>query len=386
MDILTTLFHPLEAEAKRENSLNRGVRDSRAVSLSRYFASINGNFYITGDSNGMDQYRRQAILSSLVHHEGIKNAPTIILSNDDQLKENLISNAVEGKLRRRLLVKSEEYADYHFFYGMEKKHVLRCISDVAQERGIVNPDFDIYAEAFVNVVDHSFPVSLPAILNLMKYTNEEIVNHAAKSGLSNDAFSLRSAESASDAFRSVIQSIYKSVFELMNNKDVDTEFTIRKAINKNDVVLIHNSFDSDILRICMAYELYQCRGCQFNIIVDGVNFISNTDPLWKTIQTVSSSYNNVLAFTSRDVINMLPSGRLNGLENHIILKCSSENVASQYLSLDGYYRHAYVDLGPKGDSVISYAQKLRIEPMEMRFAVLKGHLGNTIENTYDLTD
>lgn len=385
MDFLTGFFNPEIARANKNNKIAKDVKESREVSLSRYFASLQGNFFVTGDDSNMDYYRRIAILGALENHPNMLNSPVVILSRDKMLEDELIEMATSGRLRRDLVVKSERHPNYHFFYDWSVDDTLECIGDIASMMGISRGDVQIYGRAFLNILKTQYPISLPAMLNLAKYSDQKIIDIGKKSNLDSDIMRLRQIlqtnPGISGTFGDILTTIQNCVSSIMHDENIESKFDLYEGTKRNRIVFIRFSGNNyRVFNICMYYELKKCQGRKINIIVDDMVFTDN-DPLLNMVMN-SVIQNGILGLVSRNVQEMVHSTSLTGFNSQIILQCSVPAITESYLNACGSYRHQDVDI----HGMITYYQRPRITYDEMGIAVLKGHRGRTIENTSNLVD
>ena len=291
------------SECNRNNEKNRNVVQSKYLSMKQFWQNASGSFLISGDAQGMEEERRRMLLSALQHCEQLAWGNVVILHQDEELEEDLIRLVQEGTLPRKLVVISEKYRNYHVFYNMDKMDVINCIHKTGTYLRYSNmAGVDTYGQAFLEILNSMYTISLPAMMSMAELNDERILELAVKQGVSEYWIQQLKGSSIADSdnFRLLIRQIYNAM-EKITTRECETGFTISSAVGQNQILCIHmKSRDNAVMNICIGAELQELPGRQTKIILDNISLCSE-DGLWDILNDFNKRDGNCLGICGADV-------------------------------------------------------------------------------------
>ena len=169
-----------------------------------------GDLLITGTEAGNQDMVLDLFCSGLERHD----MSTILLTSHLGLV-TAIQQKVNSHEINRVMLSCPAYKNYHPFYGMSAQQILRFVRMTAEDMGygVLIDQVMIYAAAVMNVVEAKYPVSLPAIVKLLKEDDDFISEIALQFGLSNVvADNIRANHEAGIVLRRLFERI-EEIFE-----------------------------------------------------------------------------------------------------------------------------------------------------------------------------
>lgn len=382
----------LQNECDRENYENRKVDIIRTQRMDEFWKYSNGNFFITGDGGikrEIADKRRKMLLSAIKYAPSFSKGNLVVIHNDDTLEQEVIREAYS--LERELIVISEKYPNYHLFYRMNREKILSFFDEMGKKCGYPNMiEADSYARAFMEILEYSYPVSLPAMIALADKSDKEIYEIARDHGVT--ARVLQDFERAvnrngGDTFRGILNRVHSAMARI-TRYDCDTKFNMMTATRPGEparVILINmNISDTYIFNLYMKYELDEIRGRQVSLIVDDIPVI-NESGFMDSLKAIAINKYSAVGLCAGDIFNMIQMEDLRGFNTHCIFEHANNQSLTALLNSYGTYHHAYVQetqVIPAGRLITFIPQRTytkafdvrpRIRIQDMEFAVLKGH-------------
>lgn len=266
-------------ECNRMNDVARRVLEGR-IDSETFFRTIRGDLLITGTAAG-----NPAIVLDLfrccVEREDI---PTILLtSHQDALR------SIQQKVRAHEMVRvMTSYAgdrNYHPFYGMSTQRMLRFLRMTAAEvgDGIMTERVMLYASAVLDVVAARYPVSLPALGELLREDDAVISALALELGLSSViADNIRGNHEAGIALRRLFGRL-EEIFHEIYTPGSDTGYNLQTGAigNVSGMALYACSDHQRIFNAYLQEELYHTlrRVPRVRVILDEPIFQDQNDVL-----------------------------------------------------------------------------------------------------------
>lgn len=267
-------------ECERRNQVRRvsyGHTDHKT-----FFRNIQGDLLISG--YGASNLTMLADMVCEYANRG--DMPTILLSVHtdllDRLRQRQRSGAVTG-----VMVSDPQTPNYHPFYGTSAQTMLRLICMAAQDLGYrhMMDQMMQYAAAVINVVQVSYPVSLPALVNLLSHSDEDISSYGLQMGLPNEiANAIRSNCAAGTALRQVCEKL-EYIFGDVYTSGTDTKYNFVSGSMGNVPVMAFSvlSADQTLMNTYLKEELFYTlrRVPKVRVVLDEVPFADQDDELLK---------------------------------------------------------------------------------------------------------
>ena len=166
-------------ECEYRNMVRRVQKGS--VDHRTFFRNIRGDLLISGYVASNMPLLADMIAEYM--HRG--DMATIVLSSHGELFEILRERRQAGTIDKTMISDVKE-RNYHPFYGMGAQQMLRFILMAAERMRYTGYMDEIlqYASAVINIVEQTYPVSLPALCHLLKQDDDSISDYALQTGLS----------------------------------------------------------------------------------------------------------------------------------------------------------------------------------------------------------
>lgn len=147
------------------------------IDCASFFRRIQGDLLITGGEAGNQIMVFDLFRSALERND----MPTILLTSHLDLMKDIQRKRDMHEISC-VITSCPSDKNYHPFYGMSAQQILRFISMTAEEMGygILTDQVMIYTAAILNVVAAKYPVSLPAIMNLLNEDDDFISEFALR--------------------------------------------------------------------------------------------------------------------------------------------------------------------------------------------------------------
>ena len=240
-------------ECERRNANRRVFKG--AVDHKTFFQKIKGDLLVSGYIAG-----NMTLLADMID-EYIKREdfPTIVLSNHKSLFDIFRYKQRTGEIHNIVISDSEE-RNYHPFYGMSKQQVLYFIRITAEELGynVLIDQLLQYASSLLNIIEVSYPVSLPAMTKLLQNDDDAISAYALQKGLSNViADNICAHHEAGIILRRVCEKL-EDIFENISAIGEDTQYNFQSGVHKKTAAMLFYAFSSDqkIMNSYLKEELF----------------------------------------------------------------------------------------------------------------------------------
>ena len=296
-------------ECEKRNQIRRVCQGK--TDLETLFRNIQGDLLISGYGAA-----NPILLADLICSYTRRNdMPTILLPARTELFELLRQRQRAGEVTRMMFSDPAD-RNYHPFYGMSAQYLLRFIRMTGEELGfnIIMDKMMPYAAAILNIVEASYPVSLPAMANLLRYDDAYISAHALQMGLGSDvADVIRANREAGVALRRTCEKL-EYLFEDVYTSGSDTKYNFQSAVLGNIAVMgfhilspnqkVMNSYLKDEL-FCTLKRVQKVR-----IVVDEVPFEDQDDELLKHLFQLKRQQKIELIFVSRNASELCDRTRM----------------------------------------------------------------------------
>ena len=197
--------------------------------------------------------------------------------------------------------------NYHPFYGMSARQILRFVRMIAEEMGygILTDQVMIYAAAVLNVVAVKYPVSLPAIVKLLNEDDDFISEFALQSGLSNViADNIRANHEAGIVLRRLFERM-EEIFEDIYAPGSDTKYNFQSGAKGNlaGMAMYACSCNQNIFNSYLKEEIFHTlkRVPRIRIILDEMQFVDENDELMKYLMQTRRQGKIELMMVSQNV-------------------------------------------------------------------------------------
>ncbi len=265
-------------ESERLNAI-RGVLQGK-VSSNVYFHTIRGDVLVSGAAAANTSWVSNVVCSYIERND----MPNIILTSHFDVITSL-ENTVQCQMASEVVTSYGRKKNYHLFYGMSTQQLLHFIRMTADEMGYggMTGDVMLFASAVLDVVITRYPVSLPAMENLLRTDDESIADLAQQAGLSTVLVNnIRGNHTAGVALRRVLERL-DDVFADIYMPECDTRYNLQSgARNRIPAMVVYSeSSNQRIFNMYMKEELFSTlrRVSKVRVILDEMNFQSADDDL-----------------------------------------------------------------------------------------------------------
>ena len=327
-------------ECERMNA-SRRVLEGR-IDCTTFFRNIRGDLLITGVLAENQALVLDLFCSGLERND----MPTILLtSHFDLLK--VIQRKVRANEMNCIMTSFPEDKNYHPFYGMSAQEILRFVRMTADEMGygVLTDHVMIYAAAVLNVVAAKYPVSLPAIVELLNEDDDFISEYALQSGFSNViADNIRNHE-AGIVLRRLFERL-EEVFEDIYVTGSDTKYNFQTGAvgNVKGMVMYGCSCNQRIFNSYLKEEIFHTlkRVPRIRIILDEIEFVDENDELMKYLMQIKRQGKIELMIVSKNIRNAMPGNTVLDFQNVVLFHHGTTAVTDD-LSRDlfGTYQYHY---------------------------------------------
>ena len=327
---------------EKRNRIRRVSRGS--VDHQTFFQNIRGDLLISGYGAA-----NSLLLADMVcGYMRRGDMPTIVLSDRTELFRLLRQRQRTGEITR-MMVSEPDDRNYHPFYGMSAQYLLRFIRMTGEELGFGSSLDKMmqYAAAVLSVVNATYPVSLPALTNLLHYDDNYIASHALQMGLGNSvADTIRANQEAGNALRQTCEKL-EHIFEDVYTSGSDTKYSFQSGV-LGDIAVMGFHIASPNQRVMNSYlkeELFCTlkRVQKVRVVVDEVPFDSQDDELLNYLFQMKRQQKIELIFVSQNASEVC--SRTQTVFPNVLLFLHDSSVSTETLSdmLWGKYPHHYPD-------------------------------------------
>lgn len=257
------------------------------VDSASFFRNIRGNLLISGVEAGNQAMVMDLFCSSLEKND----MPTILLTSHPDLMVAVMQKVHVHEINH-VKISCPVEKNYHPFYGMSSQQILRFIRMTAEEMGYSSrtDQVMIYAAAVLNVVAARYPVSLPAIVEILNEDDDFISEVALQSGLSNVvADNIRANHEAGIILRRLFERL-EEIFEDIYTPGCDTKYNFQRGARENlaGMAMYACSSNQRIFNTYLKEEIFYTLKCvpQIRIILDEMEFVDEKDELMQYLMRV----------------------------------------------------------------------------------------------------
>ena len=327
-------------ECEKRNRIRR-VCNGR-VDHQTFFQNIHGDLLISGYGAASSLLLADMVCGYMRRGD----MPTIVLSDRTELFHLLRQRQRAGEITR-MMISDPADRNYHPFYGMSTQYLLRFIRMTGEELGfgILIDKMMQYAAAALNVVNASYPVSLPALVNLLQYDDNYIASHAVQVGLGRSvADTIRANQEAGNALRQTCETL-EHIFEDVYTRGSDTKYNFQSGVLGDIAVMgFHIASSNQKTMNCYLKEELFCtlkRIQKIRVVVDEVPFDSQDDELLNYLFQMKRQQKIELVFVSRNASEVCSHTQT--VFPNVLLFLHNSSVSTEALSdmLWGKYPHHY---------------------------------------------
>ncbi|MCR5835606.1 MAG: hypothetical protein K6G88_03780 [Lachnospiraceae bacterium] len=253
------------------------------ITYSVFLQNVKGNLLISG----FDASNEEFITDLACNYFQRDNIPTILLSSHINVLRSIQERQNAG-LINQIMISCPTSCNYHPFYGMSKQQILKITQLTMTDMGFGSQTDNVlvYASALMDIVSTKYPLSLPAITQLLQNDDDHIVEFAIQSGFSNIiADNIRGNHEAGIVFRRVCEEL-EEVFEGVYQPGSDTKYNFQSGVLGN-VSMAFNpvTCNQKIMNTYLKEELYSVlkRVPKIRLIMDEIGFTDENDELLKAI-------------------------------------------------------------------------------------------------------
>lgn len=326
-------------ECERQNAVRRVC--SGSVDHTAFFGNIKGDLLISGY-----MAENVTLLADMITEYMRRNyMPTIVLSGHTGLFEILRQRQHIGAIDR-VMISDPAERNYHPFYGMKGQQLLHFIHLVAESQGysLLMDQVLQYASAALNIVEVSYPVSLPALTKLLQHDDDYISAYALQIGLSNViADNIRANHEAGIILRRTCEKL-ENIFDDVYVSGTDTKYNFQSGAQGDVSVMVFYlvSTDQKVMNCYLKEELFfTLKRVPKVRVVDEVDFDSAEDELLKFLFKMKRQGKVELIFISKNAEESACGMQLNYA--NVLLSGHDQSTVTEELSkaLWGTYLYNY---------------------------------------------
>ena len=326
-------------ECECRNSIRRvqnGSMDHRT-----FFYNIRGDLLVSGYA--ATNTTLMADLIEVYMQRG--DMPMIVFSSHGELFEKLRERKAAGWMNKMMITDAME-KNFHPFYGMGAQQLLRFIYMAAELQGYGGLMDRVlqYASAALNIVEQTYPVSLPALCQLLHQDDDAISEYALQVGLSDViADNIRANHMAGIILRRICEKL-ESVFEGIYVAGSDTKYTFQTGVQGENSAMVFDFMSSEqkIMNTYLKEELFYTlkHVPKIRVVLDEMDFDSN-DELLTFLFTMKRQRKIELIFVSQNPMESAKDMQMSFA--NVILSQHEEPTMTEELSkaLWGTYLYNY---------------------------------------------
>lgn len=339
------MFHDnkemIQHECDRLNAV-RGVMGG-GVDHTTFFHRIRGDLLISGYI-ASDPGLLNDLLAEYLYRNDM---PTILLSCHTEPFEHLRRLRSTDSDRSHILIFDPAEPIYHPFYEMDNQKLLSFLHRAAESLGYHTAIDHIlqYASAALNIIATAYPVSLPALADLLLYDDDYIADYALAQGL-NDMVSdvILANHEAGIHLRRICEKL-QSAFSAVADPNADTHYSIQSAARQGTAlqafytVSPEQSLMDEYLKEELLCALRQVN--RVRVIADELEFSGSDDALLRFLFSMKRQGRIELIFLSRNAQESADGMPMNF--SNVVLSGHDQPAATEALSksLWGTYPHSY---------------------------------------------
>ena len=274
-----------------ENQQARQVDFWKQVDSRTFWQMARGSFMISG---GSEESRTTQLACWIDEYTAQENVPVVILSGSPGFARSF-SRLLYDDYDIYCFDAQNPY--YHFFYGMDVASCSEVVLDLARKDGIQSlGELRNFTQSFMRLTEKTYPVSLPAMMELSKYSDPELSEMARKQGLGrSDQIVLGNGGAAGTEFRNLLNnmiswagSLMRPECESLQNILTFVADSTRKIeygdVRRKVIVVSTLSRHPGFLNSCLAWEMQNlyARGLRCAVVMDSMIF-EPEDPLLKIV-------------------------------------------------------------------------------------------------------
>lgn len=328
-------------ECNHQNTIRRVC--SGSTDHAAFFRNIRGDLLISGYVADNITFLADMITAYMRRDD----LPTIVLSGHPELFTLLRQRRRAGEIDRVMLSDPVE-RNYHSFYGMNPQQMIHMIHLTAQSLGY-NHSMDRvlqYASAALNIVAATYPVSLPALVELLRRDDDDISDYALRIGLSNViADIIRANHEAGIILRRTCE-VLVQIFDDVSSSECDTRYNFQSGAMGNVAVMAFYcvSTNQKLMNAYLKQELFFTlkRAPKIRLVADEMDFDrSEEDELLQFLFHMKRQGKIELVFVSKNAVESSCGMQMNF--SNVVLSGHDEPAVTEELSktLWGTYLYHY---------------------------------------------
>lgn len=328
-------------ECNHQNTIRRVC--SGSTDHTAFFRNIRGDLLISGYVADNITFLADMITAYMRRDD----LPTIVLSGHPELFTLLRQRRRAGEIDRVMLSDPVE-RNYHSFYGMNPQQMILMIHLTAQSLGY-NHSMDRvlqYASAALNIVAATYPVSLPALVELLRRDDDDISDYALRIGLSNViADIIRANHEAGIILRRTCEALVQ-MFDDVSSSECDTRYNFQSGAMGNVAAMAFYcvSTNQKLMNAYLKQELFFTlkRVPKIRLVADEMDFDrSEEDELLQFLFHMKRQGKIELVFVSKNAVESSCGMQMNF--SNVVLSGHDEPAVTEELSkaLWGTYLYHY---------------------------------------------
>lgn len=323
-------------ECEKKNTIRR-VLDGR-VDHRTFFRNIRGDILISGYGAA----NLHMLTDMVCEYMQRDDMPTVVLSVHTELFDLLRQRQHDREIAR-VMVSDPTERNYHPFYGMTPHQILRFIRLTAEQQGYATLIDQVlqYASAVLNIVALSYPVSLPAMVQLLQYDDDYISNYALQAGMGNMiADTIRANHEAGAIVRRICEKL-ENIFEDVYTSGTDTKYNFQSGAQGDVAVMAFYAVspEQSVMNSYLREELFCTlkRTPKIRVVVDELPFADQEDELLQYLFQMKRQRKIELVFVSTNAAEAcgtqvtFPNVLLFQHDDHMATEALSEMLWGKYL-------------------------------------------------------
>ncbi len=279
----------LTREQRYENQQTRQVDFLRRVNSRDFWRSARGSFMISGGNAWSRAEQLSCWIDEYTQYDPI---PVVILSGAAGFPQSFSSLVYDDY---DIYYFDQDHPYYHFFYGMDVSSCSGVVLDMAKKQGVQDlQNMESFTQAFMRLTEKTYPVSLPAMLELSRFSDSELSDMARRKGLGrSDQIVLSNGGMVGTGFRNMLGNMLSWAGSLMRPECeslqniltfvVDSTRKIEAGDMRRKVLIVNTlSRYPAFLNSSLAWEMQNlyAKGLRCAVVMDSMVF-EDSDPLLK---------------------------------------------------------------------------------------------------------
>ena len=337
----------LENECKRRNR-DRCVTTNGKRTCGQFCKSLGTSVLISGNAN----WKR--VKTNLVkEYVDRADMPTIILTVHSEWDEILEQTTAEGAIRG-FMSSGPNDRSFHALLGLRQTQILYLIDKTADEFRMDRKDEMLtYAEGFLAILQKMYPLSLPAMIQLAKESDDRICRIGRSKQVPVTFLDKISGNwQGGIIFRRLLTRM-QDIFEWVTDENCASNYCFLSGVPAGVPFMVFHQHSSSqtVMNGFLKEELENIRKRygRFRVILDDAAFTNAQDELLQYLMRQMRLRNLEVIVCSNNAPEMLMGeSYLKLFESMAVFPHDSETTTEQITKTFGPYRHHEVMMGAAG--------------------------------------